>query len=153
MITKRAEDSRNCLRPVVAFRSAREAFGAILRGLEITSGKVLLPAYIGWSPREGSGVFDPVASLGLDYEFYGLNERLRIDLDSLRAALQTGKIRVVVIIHYFGYVDPCYPEAVRIARQHNVFTVEDAAHAMLTDLVGGVCGRSGDACIYSFHKM
>jgi dTDP-4-amino-4,6-dideoxygalactose transaminase len=121
--------------------------------LDITSGKVLLPAYIGWSPREGSGVFDPVASLGLDYEFYGLNERLRIDLDSLRAALQTGKIRVVVIIHYFGYVDPCYPEAVRIARQHNVFTVEDAAHAMLTDLVGGVCGRSGDACIYSFHKI
>jgi dTDP-4-amino-4,6-dideoxygalactose transaminase len=24
---------------------------------------------------------------------------------------------------------------------------------MLTDVVGGICGRLGDACIYSFHKI
>jgi dTDP-4-amino-4,6-dideoxygalactose transaminase len=31
--------------------------------------------------------------------------------------------------------------------------LEDEAHAMLSDLVGGVCGRSGDAVIFSLHKM
>jgi dTDP-4-amino-4,6-dideoxygalactose transaminase len=124
-----------------------------LHALEISNGKVLLPAYIGWSPREGSGVFDPIASLHLDYSFYALDERLQIDINSLRTVLQRGGVRVLVIIHYFGYVDPSYAEAVKIAREHDVFVLEDEAHAMLSDVVGGICGRVGDACIYSFHKV
>jgi dTDP-4-amino-4,6-dideoxygalactose transaminase len=124
-----------------------------LHALAISPGKVLLPAYIGWSPREGSGVFDPIASLHLDYSFYALDERLRIDIDSLRTELQSGCIRVFVIIHYFGYVDSSYAKAVKIAREHGVFVLEDEAHAMLSDVVGGICGRLGDACIYSFHKI
>ena len=153
MIAKRAENSSNYARRVIPFESARQAFGAILRALDISRSKVLLPAYIGWSPREGSGVFDPIASLNLEYDFYALDERLRIDIDSLRAAFQAGPVRVLVIIHYFGYVDPSYEEAVRIARQHGVFVVEDEAHAMLSDIVGGICGRLGDACVFSFHKI
>jgi dTDP-4-amino-4,6-dideoxygalactose transaminase len=153
VITKSAERPSNYARSIIPFRSAREALGAILRALDIGSGKVLLPAYIGWSPREGSGVFDPIASLHLDYSFYTLDERLRIDLESLRTELQSGRIRVIVIIHYFGYVDPAYTEIVKIARDHGVFVLEDEAHAMLSDVVGGICGRLGDACVYSFHKM
>lgn len=153
MIAKRPENSFNYARRIIPFRSAREAFGAILKALDIAPGRVLLPAYIGWSPKEGSGVFDPIASLHIDYSFYALDERLRIDLDSLRTELQGGCIRVLVIIHYFGYVDPSYEEAVRMAREHGVFVLEDEAHAMLSDVVGGICGRLGDACIYSFHKM
>jgi len=153
MISKRAENSCNHARRVIPFRAAREAFGAILSAIEPASGKVLLPSYVGWSAREGSGVFDPIASLNLDYAFYALDERLHIDIDSLRTEMESGGIRVLVIIHYFGYVDPCYEEAVKIAREHGVFVLEDEAHAMLSDLVGGVCGRLGDACIYSFHKI
>jgi dTDP-4-amino-4,6-dideoxygalactose transaminase len=153
MIAKSASNAHSFARVVIPYQSARNAFSAILRALEISHGRVLLPAYIGWSPREGSGVFDPVASLGLDFSFYALDGRLRIDIDSLHAELQSGRIRVLVLIHYFGYVDPSYAEAVRIAREHSVFVVEDAAHAMLSDVIGGACGRLGDACIYSFHKM
>ena len=153
MITKKAENSSNCARPILSFPSARAAFGALLSALNIEGGRVLLPAYIGWSPREGSGVFDPIAALNLDYSFYALDESLHIDLDSLRAELQTGRVRVFVLIHFFGFVDPSFADAVKIARDHGVFILEDEAHAMLTDLVGGICGRLGDACIYSFHKM
>ena len=153
MITKSAENSSNYARRIVPFQAARKAFGAILNALEISRGKVLLPAYIGWSPREGSGVFDPIASLNLDYGFYALDERLRIDIERLRTELQSGRIRVLVIIHYFGYVDPAYAEAVKIAKEHDVYVLEDEAHAMLSDIVGGICGRLGDACIYSFHKI
>ncbi len=92
-------------------------------------------------------MFDPIAVLNLDYSFYALDESLHIDLDSLRAELQTGRVCVVVLIHFFGFVDPSFAEAVKIARDHDVFIVEDEAHAMLTDLVGGICGRLGDACI------
>jgi dTDP-4-amino-4,6-dideoxygalactose transaminase len=153
VITKSAENSFNYARRIVPFQTARKAFGAILNALEISRGKVLLPAYIGWSPREGSGVFDPIASLHLDYGFYALDERLRIDIEWLRTELQSGCIRVLVIIHYFGYVDPAYAEAVKIAKEHDVYVLEDEAHAMLSDIVGGICGRLGDACIYSFHKI
>jgi dTDP-4-amino-4,6-dideoxygalactose transaminase len=31
--------------------------------------------------------------------------------------------------------------------------MEDEAHALFTDLVGGISGRLGDACIFSLHKM
>jgi dTDP-4-amino-4,6-dideoxygalactose transaminase len=124
-----------------------------LTALNIEGGSVLLPAYIGWSPREGSGVFDPIASLGLNYEFYALDEGLRIEMESLQAALRSGRIRVLVLIHFFGFVDPAFEEVVKLARDHGVFVLEDEAHAMLTDMVGGICGRLGDACIYSFHKM
>jgi dTDP-4-amino-4,6-dideoxygalactose transaminase len=153
MIAKTAQNQRTFARPIIPFRSARQAFGALLDALEIRQGRILLPAYIGWSPREGSGVFDPVAALGLECTFYALDERLRLDLPSLQAALQAGGVRVLVLIHYFGYVDPCYPQAVAMAREQGVFVVEDEAHAMLSDLVGGICGRLGDASIYSFHKL
>ncbi len=153
MISKRAENSSNYARRIISFQSARAAFGAILSILKIAPGKVLLPSYIGWSPKEGSGVFDPIVALDLDYSFYALDEQLHIDVDSLRTELQGGGIRVLVIIHYFGYVDPCYAEAVKTAKEHDVFVLEDEAHAMISDLVGGICGRDGDACIYSFHKM
>lgn len=153
MITKRAENQSNYARRIIPFQAARKAFGAILQALDISHGKVLLPAYIGWSPKEGSGVFDPIESLHLDYSFYALDERLRINIDSLRTELQRGCVRVLVIIHYFGYVDPSYAEAVKTAREHGVFVLEDEAHAMLSDVAGGICGRLGDACIYSCHKI
>jgi dTDP-4-amino-4,6-dideoxygalactose transaminase len=152
VIAKGPQNPLGSSRPVVAFTSARSALQAILAALE-TRGVVLLPSYIGWSAREGSGVFDPIRALNLDYSFYALDEHLRIDLDSLRSALLSFRVAVLVVIHYFGYVDPSYNEAVRVAREQGAFVLEDEAHAMFSDMIGGICGRLGDAGIYSFHKM
>ena len=153
MIAKRACDPCRHARCTIGFASARAAFRAILSAAAFAGGAVLLPAYIGWSPKEGSGVFDPIESLGLDYRFYALDDRLRIDMDSLRQAMDDRSVRMLLLIHYFGYIDPNYAAAVRLAREYGVFVLEDAAHAMLSDLVGGTCGRMGDACLYSFHKI
>ena len=55
---------------MVAFPSPRTAFKAFLaRAGFSASDRVLLPAYVGWSPREGSRVFDPVRELQLPYAF------------------------------------------------------------------------------------
>jgi dTDP-4-amino-4,6-dideoxygalactose transaminase len=141
-------------RPYLKFKNARSAFKAFLETIRLgPDEKVLLPAYVGWSAREGSGVFDPVAELGLSYDFYRVNDQLHIDLKHLRQQFRTHRIKVLVIIHYFGYVDPGYAEAVSIARKHGAWVLEDEAHAMFTDLVGGVSGRLGDACIFSLHKL
>ncbi|MBL0225528.1 MAG: DegT/DnrJ/EryC1/StrS aminotransferase family protein [Geobacteraceae bacterium] len=153
-ISKLAQDYNHCRRPYVSYKNARSAFRAFLQALHCTSSDlVLLPSFIGWSAREGSGVFDPVTELGLACRFYRMDERLTIDLDHLRELFKAGHVKVLVLIHYFGYVDPCCREAVALAREYGAFVLEDEAHAMFTDLVGGVSGRLGDAAIFSLHKM
>lgn len=141
-------------RPSVSFGSARDAFRAFLDAADLAEGeRVLLPAFVGWSAREGSGVFDPVRQLGLSYAFYPMTDDLRVDVPRLAAMLAEGRVRVLVLIHYFGYVDPAAAEILALARRHGVLVLEDEAHAMLTDLVGGASGRAGDAAIFSLHKV
>jgi len=115
--------------------------------------EVLLPSYIGWSSREGSGVFDPIEELGVQYSFYRISQRLQVDVDDVKAKIQTRRPRLLVLIHYFGFPDPNADALCRFARDNDVFVLEDEAHAMLSDQVGGICGRSGDAAIYSMHKL
>ena len=38
-------------------------------------------------------------------------------------------------------------------QSNNVFFVEDCAHAWLSDVIGGVCGRKGKYSFYSLHKL
>lgn len=136
------------------YDSGRSAFKNYLRSLDFKEGeKVLLPAYIGWSSNEGSGVFDPIKELNIPYEFYRLNSNLDVDLSDFKKVIKKSKIKVLLIIHYFGYVDNSYEEMVLIARKNGVCILEDEAHAMYTDLIGGVSGRLGDACLFSLHKM
>jgi dTDP-4-amino-4,6-dideoxygalactose transaminase len=153
MITKtpiRAEEPRSFeLHP-----NARTAFSKYLRDTKHVAGdSVLLPAYIGWSAKEGSGVFDPIAELGLKAEFYRLDHTLRIDIEQLKRLIEGSASKTLVIIHYFGYVDPGYETVIAVARAAGLNVIEDEAHAMLSDLIGGTCGRFGDACIYSLHKL
>jgi dTDP-4-amino-4,6-dideoxygalactose transaminase len=153
-IAKTATNPEACARPYRLFVNARSAFKSLLAALDFEpEARVLLPAYVGWSSREGSGVFDPIAELNLPHDFYRIDGQLHIDLGDLERRLQTGNVKVVVLIHYFGYVDPQYQAAVDMARRHGAWVIEDEAHALLSDWVGGVCGRLGDACIYSLHKM
>jgi len=152
-IAKVARDAAPYQRRFIPFSSARSAFGAFLRAVHAEQAGVLLPAYIGWSPREGSGVFDPVIETNTPYSFYRLNARLEIDLADLRAALDRQQPRVLLLIHYFGYPDPAYDDVIRIARERGVIVLEDEAHALLTDLVGGVTGRRGAASLVSLHKL
>jgi dTDP-4-amino-4,6-dideoxygalactose transaminase len=139
-------------RPTLLFPSARTAFAAFLSRATTRGARIALPAYIGWSPREGSGVFDPVVEAQLIPVFYRLDESLHIDLVDLEARLQDG-VRVLVLIHYFGHIDPSYTQAVALGRKYGALVVEDEAHAMFADLHLGRCGRLGDVCLFSLHKL
>jgi len=154
IINKLAKDLSKYRRTMLFYQNARTAFEVYLRSLQfLENEKVLLPAFIGWSSREGSGVFDPVVKLGLSHAFYIVDENLNIDINSLEKEFIQQNVKLFVIIHYFGYVDPHYKEAVGIARRHGAMVLEDEAHALYTDVVGGASGRLGDAAIFSLHKM
>lgn len=154
IITKVAQDSGAHRRQAFAYPSARAAMRGFLDSVDMPAGQgVLLPAYVGWSPKEGSGVLDPVEEYGCPYDFYRMSDRLTVDVDHFRAKLASRRFAVVVLVHYFGRPDPALGALVRAAKAAGAIVVEDEAHAMLTDLVGGRCGRLGDASIFSLHKL
>lgn len=153
-ITKTATEYLAYRRPSISFRNARTAFLALIQALGISQEEeILLPSYIGWSSREGSGVFDPVTETGARYRFYRMSPRLEIDVEDLRAKLVNHHPRLLVLIHYFGYPDTNIQEIVHLARSRGVLVLEDEAHSLYSDWIGGSCGRFGDAAIMSLHKM
>ena len=152
-ITKRAERKDQFRRDIFPFSNARSGFGALLRALGLTNtGRVLLPSYIGYSPNEGSGVFDPVRQCGVGYDFYRMTANLQIDLSDLEQKLKR-PTDLVVFIHYFGYPDRQLVEASALVRNANALILEDAAHALYSDWVTGLTGHIGDASLFSLHKM
>jgi len=154
MIEKKAMIDNCHIRRFIYFNKGRQAFYWLLRQLGAHPGqKILLPAYIGWSPREGSGVFDPVSDLELDPVFYHMSPDLTIDCDDFLSKLFNNPVRFALIIHYFGFVDKAYHELIEALINKGVVIIEDSAHALLTDLVGSVCGRLCDASIFSLHKI
>ncbi|WP_407571572.1 DegT/DnrJ/EryC1/StrS family aminotransferase [Deinococcus altitudinis] len=117
------------------------------------SAGVLLPAFIGWSPREGSGVFDPVRTLGVRAGFYSLNADLTVDLHTLETALQGGSYRVLVVIHYYGRTETKMHEIQKLAEQYGAILVEDLAHGFYSAILGGLAGTYGAVNLFSLHKM
>jgi dTDP-4-amino-4,6-dideoxygalactose transaminase len=56
----------------------------------------------------------------------------------------------IIIVHYAGM--PCYMEEIMgIAKKHNLFVVEDAAHTIGASYKNKSLGTFGDAGSYSFH--
>ena len=153
-IEKTAVEYTRYWRPSFPFSSARRAFQVLLESLGMTSkDKILLPAYIGWSPKEGSGVFDPILLTGVSVDFYRMTRTLEIDIEDLESKLNQPDVKVLVLIHYFGFPDKNAMLAAELARRRGIPVLEDEAHAMYSDWVGGCCGRWGDFCILSLHKM
>lgn len=153
-ITKLALDATNGLRQTFHFANARSAQKAFIHALNLREDdEILLPAYIGWSSREGSGVFDPIVDTGAKYRFYRITRRLHVDLEDLRTQLTTGKPKLLILVHYFGFPDPYIDDIVDLARNSGVYILEDEAHALYSDWIGGACGRFGDAAIMSLHKV
>lgn len=154
IIEKTPKDHAKLFRKYFAFPNARSAMKAFLSAIELKENEeVMLPGYIGWSSREGSGVFDPIKELKLPYCFYRISNDLEIDIEHAENLLKARNIRVLLLIHYYGFVDPNACQLAEMARNKGCLVLEDEAHAMLTDLIGGRAGRFGDAAIFSLHKL
>ncbi|MBC7596058.1 MAG: DegT/DnrJ/EryC1/StrS family aminotransferase [Kineosporiaceae bacterium] len=153
-ISKTAVDTSNFRSPSFYYRSAREGMRDFLTEADIERrGDVLLPAFIGWSSREGSGVFDPVRECGFGAEFYDLGATLAADVSSIESKLSAGSVAVVVVIHYFGRTDPSIAAIRRLCDQHGAILIEDLAHGFFTSFQGGDAGSQGHVRLYSLHKM
>lgn len=132
--------------------SARAAWHLVLEGAYREGSKVLLPAYIGITEREGSGVFDPVRQARAEHAFYALDGQLRPDHQALEAMLNTGSYSVLLVIHYFGIIQVDLERIRAICLRNGVLLVEDCAHVPVHWAPPDGLGSIGDAAFYSLHK-
>lgn len=154
MITKAAQDTTNCTKRLTFTRSARAAWKLIIESVKKDRGhaNIMLPAYIGFTEREGSGIFDPVEATKADYSFYALNDDLSIDLQFFTRLAETGKFNIALIVHYFGFCRNDLDKIKSLCSEHNIILVEDCAHAFQLGLAPESLGVSGDFAFYSIHK-
>ena len=75
---------------------------------------------------------------------------LTISYKSIERAI-TGRTRAILVMHYGGY--PCdMPSILELAREHKLKVIEDAAHAVGSDLDGRKLGTWGDIGCFSFFS-
>jgi perosamine synthetase len=81
-------------------------------------------------------------------EYYDVRPDLSVDLDRIRSLVARPEARALLLVNYFGFLQP-EREAVRtLCAENSVVLVEDCAHSLLTR----GSGDTGDIAIYSFRK-
>ncbi|MEK6806988.1 MAG: DegT/DnrJ/EryC1/StrS family aminotransferase [Pseudomonadota bacterium] len=154
MIQRNATDSSRFARRWIFTRSARTAWELILRAATFSPGtSVLLPAYIGVSDREGSGVFDPVVRTQTPFTFYPVDERLHLNLDDIAARLRTGLHPMLLAVHWFGLQHVDMTALRSLCAEYDVWLVEDCAHVPGPGSGTTGPGSFGAAAFHSLHKI
>ncbi|MFT5635029.1 MAG: dTDP-4-amino-4,6-dideoxygalactose transaminase [Cognaticolwellia sp.] len=153
MVLKSPIKQLNNTKNVVFCQSARSAFKEVLNNLDFSTGKLLLPAYIGITDREGSGVFDPVEETQTPYGFYALDEKLTPEYDALIKIIKNENISAILFIHYFGFCHEKTKKLIELCKTNNVIVIEDCAHTLGSENLEGFIGTMADFSIYALHKV
>lgn len=133
------------------YNSARDAMKDVVDKLVIKGySDIYIPGYIGWSPKEGSGIFDPLNNIpNLHRHYYRMTKSLWIDIEYLKNNLSNHSL--LLIVNYFGFRDRNIQEVVSLAHERDCVVIEDNAHGFYTYFCNGSIGA--DATFFSLHKM
>lgn len=154
MITKEAKTKNKHTRKTYYASSARMTFSHMLKHIFGGSDKkILMPAYIGETDEEGSGVFDPVRENNIAFEFYRLREDLSADPEDLKLKISSGNFRVLLIIHYFGFIRNDMEMIRALCDENKILLIEDCAHSFHSASQDRLIGRWGDLAFFSIHKV
>ena len=131
---------------VTSFESGRTALYTILQALNIQKGdEVLLQAYT------CVAVPEPVLWVGATPIYVDCEpERYTLSISKLEKKI-TPQSKALIIQHTFG--NPArMNELLKIAKKHNLFVIEDCAHALGTNYFKKKVGTFGDASFFSFGR-
>ena len=127
---------------IVGTFMGRDALTLAISFLNLSAGDtVLLPAYV---CAEVVRPFVGRTRVG----FYDICPDLSVDPDALRHKLNAN-VKVVLVINYFGFLQPHLSEIKRMCSERGVVLIEDCAHSLLTD----GAGTAGDLSIFSYRKL
>jgi len=128
----------------VAVNSGTSALEIPLRALEIQGFSIIVPTNTFFATPAS------VIHAGGKVIFADMTENLCLDPNSVKQKIQKDT-KGIIIVHIGGVVPPQTKEIQEICREHNLFLIEDAAHAHGSTLNGKPAGTFGDAAAFSFY--
>jgi dTDP-4-amino-4,6-dideoxygalactose transaminase len=129
----------------ISFNSGRSALLAILNSLNLKNGdEVLLQGFT------CNAAVNPILKSKAKPVFVDIDNTLNINPNDLVKKI-TSKSKVVIIQHTFGW-PANMDEILKIARDNNLFVLEDCAHSLGAEYKGKLCGTLGDAAFFSFGR-
>ena len=150
-ISKEATGERNADYSVYFTKSCRDAIRQVLM-MSGDSNRILIPAYIGLSLEEGSGILDPIKESGTSFAFYALDFNLDPILESLESRIKSFNPTHVLVVNYFGYLISNRTSVFEMLSQFSVDTIEDFAHLLLPLTDKREVDKLADSEVYSLHK-
>lgn len=156
IIEKAAVNANNYRKKEYYYESARDGMLDLLRNMVKTNliDTIFLPGYIGWSPKEGSGIFDPLNKIeNLAIHYYKMTPELNINCNDLQDKIKQLKTNsfAVLVVNYFGFIDPEIKVIANIVKEHSGWLIEDNAHGFFTYQYTEE--SYSDATFFSLHKM
>ena len=132
---------------VIAVSSCTAALHLCLVHLGLKPGDEVISPPITWASTGNT-----LLNMGLKIVFADVQRRtLNIDPPAIERAI-TDRTRAIIPVHMAG--EPCDLEAIyRIAAQHGIPVIEDAAHALGASYKGVRIGSYGDLACFSFYAI
>ena len=93
----------------------------------------------------------PFAKKGAKIVWADIDLQTRVVTTDTLAKEITTKTKAIVVVHLYGYAADM-PAIINLAKQHNIFVIEDAAQSMGTSVDGKKSGAFGDIGIFSLHS-
>ncbi|PXF51942.1 MAG: aminotransferase DegT [Candidatus Methanophagaceae archaeon] len=128
----------------VAVNSGTSALEIPLRALDVKGHSVIVPTNTFFATPAS------VVHAGGEVIFSDVTENLCIDPESVKENIKKDT-KGVIVVHIGGVVPPQIKEIQEICEDHNLFLIEDAAHAHGSTLDGKMAGGFGEAAAFSFY--
>jgi len=134
-------------RETVAVNSGTSAIEVALRIIGVKDKTVAIPANTFFATASAA------MAAGADVEFIDTEaDGLGMDPKALKALLKTNKsIGAVIVVHIGGIISPHLPEIAQMCEKHGVDLIEDAAHALGSEMNGRPAGSFGRLASFSFY--
>jgi dTDP-4-amino-4,6-dideoxygalactose transaminase len=130
--------------------TGRSLINLLIKSLGLTrKDSCLIPSYV------AEGVISPFIHNGIRIQFYNVNEKLLVDPEAIAKQVENDpSIRILVLIHPFGFEQPIKRIKQKISGKANTYILEDCAQALFSKESGGRrLGEQGDFTLYSLNKF
>jgi len=131
----------------LAVNSATSGLHLALEAIGIRKGDKVIT-----TPYTFTATAEVIRYMGADPVFVDIDPKtFNLNVELIADALEKNSgVKAIIPVHFGG--QPCeLAKIVKIARQHNLYVIEDAAHALPSTYQGQMIGNHGDISVFSFY--
>lgn len=131
----------------VVVNSATSALDIAVQALELPRGSEVISTAFTFVATNNALLYNGLTPVFADIQ----QETRNINPEDIRRKI-TGNTRAIMVVDYAGH--PCDLDEIReIADEHDLFLIEDAAHALGSSYNGKKIGTFADITVFSFHPV